>query len=201
MDDAMTEQDYIEKIKALEKSLEDKNNYINDLENISEMHSKVIIMAEEERKEAENVIHAHENIHGVEKLYASNEDQMTHQHHQTGSFSIPINFISENGLIIDSIINELVKSYNLERAILFTKTGNKYVSEIFLNIDIEETHQEYFNIAMDSIKNVSKNKKSIIINNHQIKYKEKNAGISLTCIPVLRKGSLRGILYMDKIQY
>jgi len=197
----MTEQEFQKEIEALRKTVRDKDDYISYLEGLSEMHTKVIMLAEEERREAEKIIHAHESIHGIGKLMPADMGSHEQAHLRQKEMSATFNLATlvKNGIDLDQVIHEMLEAFHFERGILFLKLGRKFVSKMFTHITLEETRKPYFELSLHVIKEVMKDHKTILIEQKTIQADTGDVIISIVCIPLLQKEKLIGMLYLDKI--
>jgi len=197
----MTEQEYQNELAALRKSVKVKEDHIAYLEGLTEMHTKVILMADEERKEAEKIIQVHESIHGIGKLMAQDLSSHDQPHLEQKEISATFNLSSlvKEGIDLDVVIKEMLEAFHFERSILFLKLGKKFVSKIFIGLNLEETRKPYFELSMHVLKEVLKDKKPILIEQKNIEADSGDVLLSLACIPLLQKDKLIGMLYIDKI--
>lgn len=189
--------EYLARIKTLEEALKEKTDTIRYLENLSEVHSNIILLANEERIEAEKMIHAHENIHGIGKLML--EADLSSPPSGTIEMKQPVSSLVENGLVLDQLVSSLASNFSLNRFILFLKDKNKLISRYYFNINVEETRKKYFEEALTLIRDSINKRASIILKNHTIELETGTKSAAMACIPLVFKSSLLGVIYGDSL--
>ncbi|MEK6796372.1 MAG: hypothetical protein AABZ39_16465 [Spirochaetota bacterium] len=196
--------DIAAKVKALEAELVEKTRYIKYLENLSEAHEHVITLAQEERIEAEKVIHAHETIHGVGALFDGHADDKTIRAMKEQKIVInqSLHAILEHGVDLEEVIRGLMALLKMERAVLFLSRGEKRLGATAnVRMTAEEMKKPYFEMPSQIIRAVAKLNKTIIVKNKKITVDGAEKPLSIVCIPFMYGDNPIGVLYLDVISH
>ena len=198
----MADLDASARISALEKMVEEKDRQIRYLENLSEAHHNVVLMAQEERVEAEKMIQAHENIHGISRLLSEVNTEEALKSIQGGrlEFSQPISSIIENGIILDVIVLAFRNAFKSERSMVFLKENNRFTSHFYENIKPDEMNKPYFQYNISLIHNTILKKASLIVKDRETEIDGVKKHISIASIPMIFKNALIGVYYGDTIK-
>ncbi len=197
----MNEQEYLEKIQGLEKKVQEQADQIAYLEGLSEIHNNVIMLANQERLEAEKIIHAHESIHGMSRISESTDvSGESHEYHQKEfTYSATLNSILEQGINTEKLLEAITASFDLHRGILFVKEQDKFLSKVFSHMHFDESKKPYFSFSLQVIRQLIQIKKSLHVKKQQVTTDIGEQILSVVCIPLLYHQELMGILYMDKL--
>lgn len=194
--------DIAAKVKALEAELVEKNRYIKYLENLSEAHEHVITLAQEERIEAEKVIHAHETIHGVGALFDGHADDKTIRAMKDQKIVInqSLHAILEHGIDLEEVIRGLMALLSMERAVLFLTRGEKRLgATALIKLTADEMKKPYFEMSSQIIRAVAKLNKTLIVRNKKVSVDGTEKPLSIVCIPFMHGDAAIGVLYLDVI--
>ena len=197
----MSSGELLQRIQILEETIREKDATIQYLENLNEAHNNIILLANEERIEAERTLHAHENIHGIGKLFAELDSEETLKSISSGILEVkqPVASILEDGFLLDHFCEAFDRAFEIERSIVFIREKRRLQSVFMNNITPEDTRQSYFEFSLRMIRQTFITKSCCIVRDKIVPLNGGEIRLSLVCVPILLKSSLVGIIYGDRI--
>lgn len=196
------ETDEMKKIAELEKKIRDHEAQIKYLEALVETQTNVIVLANQERMESDKIIEAHERIHGMShKLESSLNDHKKIDVSSLKDLNIKISVkeLMDQGVQLSSVFSEIQKSLLMKRVIMFIKEHEKFVTRIFVGIEMGDMKKSNFEFSFVLIKEALKAKKSVSIKDKKMITDSGSKLYSMIAIPVMYGNDMIGLVYMDNL--
>ncbi|MBN1525953.1 MAG: EAL domain-containing protein [Spirochaetales bacterium] len=201
--------------QQLKKILDQKEGYIEYLENLTLAHSSVQNLSEEERKNADLTIHAYQELQTVSELELKEKNALIEAHQNLMQLSSTelmhkntifqnileinqyISTIIEEEVVLKKTLENLIGALRFRRGILFLRHGSKLVPRILIRLVKEDIADASFSHSMKAIRQAVKERKRVFWRNTVFTKDRKEEFFSLLCLPLVSKNRLLGLIYTD----
>ncbi len=180
-------------------------------------HRAVESLVDEERRTAAETIKIQEDIQEYTAQRSQEDQQLFHAQEQSFdlaarelrhknaslnkilSINRAISSILELDELLDHVVTSLVRSLEVDRAVLFFSEGDELNPRARRGLEDEDMNSPDFEFSRAIIEGVRESMRPERIVNHPFEWKGAKTNLSLICVPLVHESDLLGIMYMDTI--
>ncbi|HDR14994.1 MAG TPA: EAL domain-containing protein [Desulfobacteraceae bacterium] len=211
----MTARDKEKDYQDLLRLLQEKETYIDYLENLTLAQANVLNLSEEERKNADKTIRAYQHLQQAAERELKEKDNLIRAHESLMNLSSSelleknaifhnileinqyISTIIEEEIVLKKTVENLIRAIKFDRGVLYLNESGTLLPKAFFNLRPEDLDGEAFRFSAGIIKRLTEEKKRIHLKNERVLVGGTQVRLSLLAIPLLAKGKLVGAIYAD----